>query len=554
MLAAFIEAMPDIAQSSDWVAYVNTVSNIIGNSSNVITSVFIVIITLVIGHASYKTNKREERERIHKIRMERTEKLLSLSNYLIQNRDLFESIRYPIFKPGIAHKCVVYFDFDPSHNDCPNEFTRYGFAMVQNIENPNNLLSFEYMVNSQVESVSIEIVSEPKIDLKSDTWDRLFEALKGTLNYTVKNELSFSPVRLVDKDVDEISHETRFVGKRRGHASMNTKADRKIVDAILNINVEKVKNNIDKASHIDARDSSGRTFLHYAVSIAYDRLGNDYDEVLTGNPEDIDGSKYISKLVKNLDEIISILINKDANINALDNIGESAMHAAAESGNYRAVDILQTKGASVDMPSDYSGNTALHVAAHTGWKIIVEKLINNGYSLNLKNFKGETPLHYACQSNEFGILDKSAQSAIVEMLIEKGARFCEKDDKGEAPLHKASDSGSPTTIEILIKKGAEVNDVDSNGETPLHKASYSGSLPAIEILMENGARIDGVNLKGETPLHIALRNPDSVAAMQMASFFIEKGASISCKDKNGKSPHDLILKLIFRRRGFSRKA
>lgn len=553
MLAAFIEAMLDIAQSSELVGYVNIVSNIIGNFSNVITSVFIVIITLVIGHASYKTNKREERERIHKIKTERTEKLLRLSNYLIQNRNFFESIRYPISEPGIFHRCVVYFDFDPSHNDYPNEFTRYGFAMVQNIENPNNLLSFEYMVNSQVELASIEIVSEPKFDLKSDAWDRLFDALKGALNYKIKTELSIKPVRLTDKYVDEISHETRFVGKRRGHTSMNTKADRKIVDAILNVNVEKVKNNIDKVNHIDARDSSGRTFLHYAVSIAYDRLGNDYDEVLTGNPEDIDGSKYISKLVKDLDEIISILINNDANINARDNQGESVIHAAAESGNYRAVDILQTEGARVNMPSDYSGNTALHVAAHTGWKIIVEKLINSGYSSNLKNFKGETPLHYACQFNEFGILDKSAQSAIVEMLIEKGARFCEKDDKGEAPLHKASDSGSPTAIEILIKKGAEVNDVDSNGETPLHKASYSGSLPAIEILMENGARVDRANSKGETPLHIALRNPDSAAAMQMANFLIEKGASISCKDNNGKSPHDLILKLIFRRRGIARK-
>lgn len=529
-----------------------------------ISDVAIVVITFIIGLASYSTNRREKRKREHGIKAERVEKLLSLSNHLIQNRDLLENIEYPISDPSNSYRCVVYFDFDPSHKSQPNEFSRYGFAMIQSVKDPNSILSFEFTGHSQVKSTSIEIVQEPKFDLESDTWDKLHYALKNALNYAIKSELSFRKLVLSGKDIDEVSDEAKSFGIKRGHAGMNTKSDRKIVNAILNINVDKVRRKIDKVSHIDARDSSGRTFLHYAVSIAYSRLKNDYEHVLNDSISDIQDSKYLTNLMNDLDEIISILANKGANINARDNRGDPVIYAAAESGNHRAIDILLVEGAEVNILSKYDRNTALHIAVYWGWSAIVEKLIRSGCDLHHKNSKGKTPLHYVFYSDPDDAIVQSEKLKIVEMLIENGANVNEKDNIGETPLHsalysgptsaikilinsgagvnevtserqtplhKASYLGSLPEIEILIEKQAKVNAVDAKGETPLHKASYGGHLQAIEILVKNHAEINSINSRGKTPLHVALRNVDFDQALPIVRFLVDNGASISFKDR-----------------------
>lgn len=564
-------AVAEIAHDTAWLRFTETLSNIFGNVFTVVTSGIVIWLTLIIASANNDTNKRNERERSENVKLERNEKLLGLSNYLIQNRDLFEDIEYPISEERLFHRCVVYFDFNPSHKNMPNEFISYGFAKVENINNPINKLSFRFIGHSQAEPTSIEIIEQPEFSLESTTWDDLFYALKNALNYEIRQKLSFESVELEKSDVEEISRQTRFSGRRRGHTSMNTKGDREVVDAILDINACRVTNLIDNVSHIDARDSSGRTFLHYAVSIAYIRLKSHYEQAITGDPEDIDREVYASKLMKDLNEIMSTLINKGANINARDNQGDPIMYAAADSGNYKAVDTLIQEGAIADLISEYSGSTALHAAVNSGSLAIVEKLINNGYNINHKNSTRKTPLHFALQLDKLNMtywmghpmeIEKliENQSKIIEMLIENNAIVDKQDEEGWTPLHYATQLEQSTIIEMLIKgesdissmlvmnhfrttemlivQGANVNERNEVGRTPLHSALWLDQSSIVKALLKGDAdEEDGIDQSEVVDTLV-----DSQLAL--ARMLIEKGAQVNEKDKGERAPIHYAFQLI----------
>lgn len=59
------------------------------------------------------------------------------------------------------------------------------------------------------------------------------------------------------------------------------------------------------------------------------------------------------------------------------------------------------------------GNTALHMACHTGQDTVATELVNGGANINQPNNQGNTPLHLAAASSS-GVL-------CLELLINNGA-------------------------------------------------------------------------------------------------------------------------------------
>ncbi len=79
---------------------------------------------------------------------------------------------------------------------------------------------------------------------------------------------------------------------------------------------------------------------------------------------------------------------------------------------------------------------------------------------------------------------------IVEMLITHGASVQVKDDRGETPLHKACINGHQDIVELLIASGSEVEARSTDGSTPLHMAAYGQHLEVVRFLQKNGANLD----------------------------------------------------------------
>ncbi|KAK9510961.1 hypothetical protein O3M35_005628 [Rhynocoris fuscipes] len=102
-------------------------------------------------------------------------------------------------------------------------------------------------------------------------------------------------------------------------------------------------------------------------------------------------------------------------------------------------------------------------------------------NLQKRNEKGETPLHIA---------SIAGNELLVEKLIDQGHSIDVKDFSGWTPLHEACNHGHVKVAKVLIAKGAAVNDRGGphcDGVTPLLDAASNGSLECIELLLSHGA-------------------------------------------------------------------
>jgi len=98
-------------------------------------------------------------------------------------------------------------------------------------------------------------------------------------------------------------------------------------------------------------------------------------------------------------------------INKCNHNRESYLIMAAKVNNEKVIDMLLDKGADVDH-QEAQGNTALHYASRQGNIVTIEKLIKRKASLEIQNYKRETPLMIACRFK---------QKESIKVLLENGA-------------------------------------------------------------------------------------------------------------------------------------
>ena len=90
-------------------------------------------------------------------------------------------------------------------------------------------------------------------------------------------------------------------------------------------------------------------------------------------------------------QIVEILINFGANIEAQTRMNRRALHIACLRGNLDVVKILINAGAEKD-PQDKDSYTPLHFASENGYNEIIKDLLAKEANPNIKNFQGNTAL------------------------------------------------------------------------------------------------------------------------------------------------------------------
>jgi len=158
---------------------------------------------------------------------------------------------------------------------------------------------------------------------------------------------------------------------------------------------------------------------------------------------------------------------------------------------------------SIDLVNtDDNGNNILHILCETGCVDIIALLLAKKYPwsdyIDVKNNKGKTPLHIACNSYK-GV-------EIVKLLIDFGADVNLCDNYNNTALHYACENRNEDILEILIDFNAQsLNVVNNNGRTPLYHACVNENISCVNVLV-NCPNIDlnRCDDNGKTPLMVCV--------------------------------------------------
>tara|TARA_B110000467_G_scaffold13639_1_gene11592 strand:- start:745 stop:2100 length:1356 start_codon:yes stop_codon:yes gene_type:complete len=149
----------------------------------------------------------------------------------------------------------------------------------------------------------------------------------------------------------------------------------------------------------------------------------------------------------------------------------------------------------------------------------VERFIDEGVDLELKDLNGYTPLMHAV---------KQQNTELVKLLAEYGANVDTSDGLEDTPLVWASSMKNEAIVKVLLEHGA---DPDKGNFTPLMWAAYYGNLPLVKIFLESRANLNSRTNEGWTALMWAAERGN----LQVIWELLKRGASVNMQNNNGQT-------------------
>ncbi|XP_050293322.1 poly [ADP-ribose] polymerase tankyrase [Anthonomus grandis grandis] len=273
-------------------------------------------------------------------------------------------------------------------------------------------------------------------------------------------------------------------------------------------------------------------------------------------------------------DLMEILLRNGAKVNALDGLGQTALHRCAREDNVQACRILVTHNVDTTIVS-LQGYSAVQVATENIRKLLedppaipadiegqlleaakagdldqVQRYLGTyPHIVNCRDLDGRhsTPLHFAAGYNRVPVVD---------FLLRQGADVHAKDKGGLVPLHNACSYGHYEVTELLVKHGASVNVADLWKFTPLHEAAAKGKYEIVKLLLKHGADPSKKNRDGHTPLDLVREDDQDVADLLRGNAALLDAAkkgnlqrlqrlvtpeNINCRDAQGRNSTPLHL-------------
>lgn len=170
---------------------------------------------------------------------------------------------------------------------------------------------------------------------------------------------------------------------------------------------------------------------------------------------------------------------------------------------------------------DPQDSSSLHKAAQAGNEAQVRKILADGCDVNLENNDGHTALYAASMKSREGI---------VRILLQHKAIV----NTTNNPLLVVKDVA---TAKLLIQANGNLHARDEYGNTPLHKAILIGNKELIQLYLSFGSKIHVTTATGHTALHTQSSSfLDEPWGSKLTQELIQRGASVNCKDYQGRSP------------------
>lgn len=216
-----------------------------------------------------------------------------------------------------------------------------------------------------------------------------------------------------------------------------------IKSPIAESRIDMIKLLIDNKANINYSDDDGFTPLNIAIESGDMEL----TKFLITNGANVnslmqDGVSLIGyAIAQNNMDLLQILIENGANVNYTggDSWANTPLQTASRLGLDNVVRILLTRNADINAV-DMNGNTALHTAALNSQLSIVKLLLEKNPNLDIQNKVGNTALHLAVISGNIDIVGE---------LVLKGANTRIRNNDGKYPRDIARANNSAAIFEVL---------------------------------------------------------------------------------------------------------
>jgi ankyrin repeat protein len=237
------------------------------------------------------------------------------------------------------------------------------------------------------------------------------------------------------------------------------------------------------------------------------------------------------------------LIAMGVEINAQDDVGYTPLHEAVRDGNRACAELLLKHGADTTIP-DNNHSVALQTAIYFGFLDIAKLLVSSGAPVDIFTASGLGMIDRVKKMLDDGVDYRKQQRDYLSKELPEGPRISGIGDPvhkmpgsyfgicNVSPLHWAARGGSVEVARLFVAREEPVSVEDSNGETPLFWAVANGEVATAEFLLKNGADVNATNSFGSTPLLTSTRNTDSP---ELAGVLIKAGAKVNAKDSHGEN-------------------
>jgi ankyrin repeat protein len=255
---------------------------------------------------------------------------------------------------------------------------------------------------------------------------------------------------------------------------------------------------------------------------------------VNGQLADFDGQTPLMIARSNLD-IVEILLNAGADVNATDNDGDTACHRAALMEDVDLVSLLIARGANLALKG-WNARTPLDVMFGRGIvtparRRVVLALVNGGAPLD----NATTCCRVAAMSTE-----------CIQALVNRGVAVGSLRDTGlQTPLHfaNATTIDGAAAIRMLINEcGVDVDAKDRSNDTACHRACAAGVLTpgdqTLRCLIAEGANIELTSGAGVSPLYVACMSP---SGFECVVVLLAAGADVHSRSMGGRTPCHLII-------------
>ena len=145
-------------------------------------------------------------------------------------------------------------------------------------------------------------------------------------------------------------------------------------------------------------------------------------------------------------DLMQHLLQHSANVNRVDESGETLLMDAASRNQNESVQILLNAGAEIEAHTKANGNSVLIFAAIEGHTNIVQMLLERNADIDARNNNGENALMLAAARG---------RPDVVRLLLERGANISVKDKCENTALHNAEKHGGPEVTQLLRSAGAQ---------------------------------------------------------------------------------------------------